>query len=423
MRRWGLLLLLVSLCTGCGIQNGAGDTTSPTASSGSAGAVKRSVPVEEASIRSDLCNGKNYYESVYDENFKNWKICQMEMDGTKRQEFPMKEEGVLAFVTEDELFYETFIYKTSHEDTKTQVWCAPLGHTESGDVPQLEKAKKLFTGGIDTDHSFYANDQYIMEIAARGYELQVFDRMKGEFLKIQPVSHQLYVASSSMKDSKIGDTFYFPTERSGIYSYTLGDKKLKQITKWTHDDDNQCVACAEQNLLLYEDCKGCDGTKDGEILLHSYDCETGEKKELMTGRQWKKIYQDMDMWREYQERWRWYEEKNSDEKINLEDAPLPSPEIYVDGKNVYAIGRGGFAFLLDLTGNQKPQYEKELSEFLHSRKYEPCDIMKIDQGVCYFEHVVDEPIEEEEEEYTKEKVIYGYYDLAENKYVQTKVEE
>lgn len=419
MKYAGIMVFLLWLCTGCGIQNQARDAADAVAGSGSA--VRASVHIQEASIRSDLCNGKNYYESVYGKNYyENWTICQMEMDGTKRQEFPMKENGALAFVTEDELFYTTFVV----DYEKTQVWCAPLRHTESGDVPQFEKAKKLLTEEKDVSvHScFYANDQYVMYITSC-YELRIFDRIKGEFLKIKDVSDKKSRAdnNSSMKDSKIGDTFYFGCKYSGIYSYTLGDKKLKQINKRTHGA-YQGIVCPEQNLLLYEDCKGCDGKTHGEIVLCSYDCKTGEKKEFMTGQQWKKIYQDMDMWRVYQERWCEEAKEYSDEKINPEDAPLPNPKIYVDGKNVYAIGECGFAFLLDLTGDQKPHYEKELSEFLHSRKYDYWDIKKIDQGVCYFEHEEYKETEDEEE-VLWDKIIYGYYDMAENKYVQTKVVE
>lgn len=416
MRRWGLLLLLVSLCTGCGIQNEAGDTTNPTASSGSAGTV--SVHIAEASERNPLCNGNNYYESVYDEKTDDWTICQMNMDGTTRREFPMKEYGELAYVREDELFY----LKQNDRLGASEMWRVPIQHLDSGDTPQFEKAKKLLTEESDTMiHSdcVYADDQYIMYITDN-YDLRAYDRRAGKQLPIQDVADKKGFASNpeSARESMIGDTVFIHCKYNGLYSYTLGDKKLKQINKRTHGAYSVLV-CPEQNLVLYVDCKNCDGENHGDVVLCIYDCETGEKKEFMTGEQWKQAYQSAGVWEEYQKHWceeekeymEWQEERGKEPKP--EDAPLPEPAYFIDGTCLYSIEEG-IVLSLDLAGDRTPHYEKDLSDCLRTLKYDFYDISKIDQGVCYFEH------EEEEEE--EEDDIYGYYDLTEKKYVQTKVE-
>lgn len=419
MRRWGLLLLLVSLCTGCGIQNEAGDTTNPTASSGSAGTV--SVHIAEASERNPLCNGNNYYESVYDEKTDDWTICQMNMDGTTRQEFPMKEYGELAYVREDELFYLT----QNDRLGASEMWRVPIQHLDSGDTPQFEKAKKLLTEESDTMiHSdcVYADDQYIMYITDN-YDLRAYDRRAGKQLPIQDVADKKGFASNpeSARESMIGDTVFIHCKYNGLYSYTLGDKKLKQINKRTHGAYSVLV-CPEQNLVLYVDCKNCDSENHGDVVLCIYDCETGEKKEFMTGEQWKQAYQSAGVWEEYQNRW-CEEEKECMEYMEREDeqgkepkpedAPLPEPAYFIDGTRLYSIEEG-IVLSLDLAGDRTPHYEKDLSDCLRTLKYDFYDITKIDQGVCYFEN--EEEVEDEEDD------IYGYYDLTEKKYVQTKVE-
>lgn len=414
MRRWGLLLLLVSLCTGCGIQNEAGDTTNPTASSGSAGTV--SVHIAEASERNPLCNGNNYYESVYDEKTDDWTICQMNMNGTTRQEFPMKEYGELAYVREDELFYLT----QNDGMEKAEVWCVPIQHTDSGDTPQFKKAKKLLTEKLlytsIFENDFYADDSYLIYITTN-YELRVYDRKAEKFLPIQDVDDKKGLVNNidSIRDFMIGDTVFIHCKYNGLYSYTLGDKKLKQINKRTHGAYSVLV-CPEQNLVLYVDCKNCDGENHGDVVLCIYDCETGEKKEFMTGEQWKQAYQSAGVWEEYQKRW-CEEEKEYMEEVQEkgkppkpEDAPLPEPAYFIDGTRLYSIEEG-IVLSLDLAGDRTPHYEKDLSDCLRTLKYDFYDIAKIDQGVCYFEN------EEEDED-----DIYGYYDLAEKKYVQTKVE-
>lgn len=424
MRRWGLLLLLVSLCTGCGIQNEAGDMTNPTASSGSAGTV--SVHIAEASERNPLCNGTNYYESVYDEKTDAWMICQMNMDGTTRQEFPMKEYGELVYVREDELFYLT---QNDFAEEKTEVWCVPIQHTKSGDMPQCKKARKLLTEEPDTPiflEEFYADDSYLLYIT-RNYELRVYDRKAEKFLPIQDVADKKGLSNNidSIRDFMIGDTFFIHCKYNGLFSYTLGDKKLKQINKTTHGAYSVLV-CPEQNLVLYQDCKDCDGKNHDDLVLCSYDCKTGEKKEFMTGEQWKQAYQSTGVWEEYQKRW-CEEEKEYMEEVQEkgkppkpEDAPLPEPAYFIDGTRLYAMESGGIVLSLDLAGDLTPRREKDLSDCLRALKYDYYDIAKIDQGVCYFEHEEYDGDDEEEDE--DETYIYGYYDLAEKKYVQTKVE-
>lgn len=412
MRRLGVFLLLAALYTGCGIQNGAGDMTNPAASSGSAGTV--SVHVAEASERNPLCNGKNYYESVYDEKTGDWTICQMNMDGTTRQEF--KQYGQLAYVREDELFY----LKQNDRLEASEMWRVPIQHSDSGDTPQFEKAKKLFTEKSDTMiHSdrVYADDQYIMYITDV-YDLRVYDRKAGKRLPIQDVVDKKGPANDygTIRDSMIGDTFFIGCKYSGLYSYTLGDKKLKRINKRTHGA-YQVLVCPEQNLVLYENCKDCDGENHGDIVLCSYDCKTGEKKEFLTSEQWKQAYQNTGVWEEYQKSWCEEVKENMElrgekgKPPKPEDASLPAPFYFIDGTRLYSIDVG-IVLSLDLAGDRTLHYEKDLSDCLRTHKYHFYDIVKIDQGVCYFD-------------YSKEDNthIYGYYDLAVKKYVQTKVEK
>lgn len=101
-----------------------------------------------------------------------------------------------------------------------------------------------------------------------------------------------------------------------------------------------------------------------------------------------------------------------------EDAPLPEPAHFIDGTRLYSIEEG-IVLSLDLAGDRTPHYEKDLSDCLRTLKYDYYDIAKIDQGVCYFEHHEYDGDDEEDED---ETYIYGYYDLAEKKYVQTKLE-
>ena len=416
MRRVGVFLLLAALCTGCGIQNQAGDATNPAAASGGAGKV--SVHIPEASERNPLCNGNNYYESVYDEEDDDWTICQMNMDGTTRQEFPMKEYGELAYVRKDELFYLT----QNGGLEASQLWCVPIRHTDSGDTPQFEKAKRLLTEeantGIQND-CVYANERYILYITDV-YGLRVYDRKAGKRLPIQDVDDKKGAANDqgSLQDSMVGDTVFIHCKYNGLYSYTLGDKKLKQINKRTHGAYSVLV-CPEQNLVLYQNCRGCDGKNHGELVLCSYDCKTGEKKEFLTGEHWKQAYQNVGVWEEYQRCWCETEKeymKLNEEQGKLprpEDAPCPEPSYFIDGTRLYAMESGGIVLSLDLAGNRVPRYEKGLSDCLRAHDYEYYDVVKIDQSVCYFDY--------EEEE--TEKHIYGYYDLEAKKYVQTKVEE
>lgn len=434
MRRWSVILFLVGLvglCTGCGIQNQAGDVVNSAASGGSAGAAP--VHVEGASDRNPLCNGKNYYESSYDgeserwydEEGERWTVSQMEMDGTVRQTFPMEKYGELAYVREDELFY----LAENGGLEQGEVWCVPIRHTKEGDVPQFEKAEKLLTEEPETRvtaDKFYADDQYILYITDN-YDLRAYDRKVEKFLKVQDVLDKKGLANDmySIRDSMIGGTFFFCCKYSGLYSYTLGEEKVKKIDGRTHGAYTYLV-CPEQKKVYYEACKGCDGKdKHGKIVLYSYDCTTGAKQEYMTGEQWRQAYQRTGVWKEYQERWceeeREYmkSEKEKGKQPEPEDAPLPEPSYFIDGTRLYAMEEQ-LVLSLDLAGDRTPRYEKDLSNCLRSKDYDFYDIVRIDRGVCYFEHeVVDE--NETEEEDGEEKTVYGYYDLAGKRYVQTKV--
>ena len=172
MKDWVILLLVICLCTGCGIHNQEGEATDLSAVSGNAGNVSNqksvsgsagaiSVPPAEASDRNALCNGKNYYESVYDD--------------------------------EDELFYVT----ERDSSYRAQMWRIPIRHTASGDELVVAKAKKILTEkpyeGI-LEYDTYVDDRYILYISGC-YSLRVFDRKTEKFLKIQDVADKKGLSS------------------------------------------------------------------------------------------------------------------------------------------------------------------------------------------------------------------------------------
>lgn len=57
---------------------------------------------------------------------------------------------------------------------------------------------------------------------------------------------------------------------------------------------------------------------------------------------------------------------------------------------------------------------------MHRLNYGSYDVVKIDRGICYFDYEYE--WESEREEWEDDIHIYGYYDMAAKKYVQTKVE-
>lgn len=430
--KWMFVMLFIGLCSGCGITNGAGDLSgknrngnavSSSAATGGAVSGKTISHIAEASVRSPYCNGTNYYESICDDEGGHKSIRQMSMDGRLIREIPLKINGWLAFVTEDELFY----LDSNGGLEKAEVFRVPLKHTKDGDVVQIEKAKKLLTEKSNTAiHEFFANDNYLVYFTDN-YELRVFDRSAGKFVAIRdiedkkgPVADALF----SMKDSMIGDTLFIGCKYSGLYSYTLGDRKPKCIDKTVHGA-YAAIVCPQQNQVIYQHCKDCDGKNHGEIVWYCYRLDSGEIAPFKTGEQWKQLYESHGVWRTYQTQWSRQENAYDREATSKpEDAPLPCPFLFRDGNQLYSVDEAGI-FSFDLNGDRTPHYEKAFSDFVSGKNYEVYDIVKIDQGVCYFEHQEEvegeEETEEDEEEY--DRYVYGYYDLAAKQYVQTKVVE
>lgn len=435
MKDWVIFLLVICLCTGCGIHNQAGEATDLSAVSGNAGNVSNqksvsgsagaiSVPPAEASDRNALCNGKNYYESVYDDEDEHWTITQRKMDGTVEQEYHMKDYGELAYVREDELFYVTE-RDSSH---RAQMWRIPIRHTASGDELVVVKAKKILTEkpyeGI-LEYDTYVDDRYILYISGC-YSLRVFDRKTEKFLKIQDVDDKKGLSNEiySPRQALIGDTLFFSCKYSGLYSYTLGEKKVKKVDGRKHGAYNYFV-CPELEQVYYEVCEGCDNGKEhGDFVLYCYDLKTGKKKRFMTEEQWKQTFERLGIWEKYQEYWceeeKEFAETEKEKLLKPEDAPLPKPSCFLDGNRLYAMSEGGLVLSIDLAGDGEPRYEKDLSECMHRLNYGSYEVVKIDRGICYFDYEYE--WESEREAWEDDIHIYGYYDMAAKKYVQTNIE-
>lgn len=409
-RVWFIVMLTVAVMCLCscgndtgisGTQSASGDAvTGSAAASGSAASGRYNTSEEGKAAADDIVqenlmyskrspyrNAGGYYE--YTENG----CIQRKPDGTFVREISFGESGTfLCSVTDSELFFVK-PGNSDDEEYAEELWSMPIEKTEDGDRPSEEDAQFILKDEtVSWGGYFYANEDYIVYIVP--YDFKVYDRKTGKYLKLKGEPEDKKCKPNNavyMNDCVCGNNIIFQCKYDGLYRYELGSDKIVPIDKRTHGA-YFAVVYEKGNQIIYERCDVCEehdkGAEDRQISWYLYDCGTGERQELVTEAELKKLYKENG---------------------------LKEPEVmwgearYMDGDLLYFLDED-CGFSIDMSGDRTPHYEKEFSDWLKKSKYDYWDIQEIEDGKCF----ITEEDEDEQEEY-----VVGYYDMKENSYVKT----
>ncbi|MCH5264528.1 MAG: hypothetical protein J1F02_01410 [Lachnospiraceae bacterium] len=431
-----LVMGLIFVLAGCGLQNTAGESTGTSSGSAVSGEAA-SVEFPSEMLRSPLCNDSNYYEEEMDDNEKYY-WNQMALDGTRVDAISVEPATQLQYVTNEEIIYSKQVGEEKFRagkgyGTPMEIWSVPLQKTDTGDKLQWEKKTRILKTYVwDIRRPFYADENYIAYMDC--YDFCVYDRQAEKFLSLK--GNDLGKKGTPNSDPEginciAGKNIFFICKYEGLYHYAVGADSVECVDEKAHGSYS-FITIPKKSLLIYQRCgtgQECDGENNhGDKTWYVYDYTTGEKKQFITKEQWQQAYEEAGVMEEYYKRaeeeerqWNeWWGDSEGDSEKDIEVAFEPVGEFFLEGDTIYSI-KNGFAFSIDMQGDQTElKYEEDLSNAMFSLGYDEWDVTKVQNGKIYFKHK--EPTGKKDEEGYPEEWICtkGYYDLAKKEYTQTR---
>ena len=250
-----------------------------------------------------LCNSTNYYEldngddKEEEENDVSY-IYEKSLDGAIVQKHQIKDDIIsLLWADDRELFY-------TMGDT---LYCVPIQKTKADDKVQWKKTAKVLKLKEEYDEiyegDFYADENYILFINT-DYKLKLYDRKKAKYAKIKGVSDKICFLSadyfddfSAVRPAMWNGIFILCCKYKGIYSYRLGDDRVKRIVRGSHDENGeelkkgQAVYASypqtfddKSGKLYYQTSEisetGQYDPEDENLRWMVYGCRTGKKSRI-----------------------------------------------------------------------------------------------------------------------------------------------
>ncbi len=354
--------VLAGVLTGCGASVEDAPEESPEA-------VRESLLQPDANKKYQYANDG----AVYVDTYENHQIEQWSLDGELQETYTLPTEkkkayDTIIYVNNEELFY--FVQEEAGDDYR--IMRVPIRQTEDGQELLVEQQEFLFEvedlgycGNSNVNHcAFYANQDYIVWINAYyvSYEesgptgrLHVYDRKAEKELAItedpriadnMELAYYFSDEIVSVCSNVCGDRIIFNTDpldekekKYGFSVYTLGEDHAEVI-------DERCYEGAayitdwDRQKVYYQI------TEDQSVW--EYDCESGEKRELIPEQTFRSCYE--------KEGRKWFPEEDYD-------------SFFLQGDILYIIKERSphdrpmiFSYSLE---EDALQYEKAVTEKLH----------------------------------------------------------
>lgn len=321
-------------------------------------------------------------EAVYIENLDvedATVVEQWSFDGTLQQSYELSEEASLLYVNDTELLYDYYDVNTDN------LWIMqiPIRQTESEQKLLLDQEQKIMeitgdhcgyvdVGGEQWYPAFYANENYLVYLSEDA--LHVYDRKAQKELELSSdplFAHSFTQSSATVLSNVCRDQIIFNTEPVGeneygapygFSLYHLGEECVETI-------DERCYTTAAFLTDPWRDKVYYQIETDQSIW--EYDCESGEKRELISHQAFQKCYQKQGL--------EWIPEEDND-------------SMFLEGDTLYIIKSKQETekpqiFSYELKGKGILQYEEKLTKALQQ-----CVCQGVDSGDFLYDYNYDHRI-------------------------------
>lgn len=360
-----ILAIMAGALTGCSAS--VKDTKETATTSIPQSDIKGKTSAVTKNILQPDTNEKYQYANdgaVYVDAQENYKIEQWSLEGTLQQTYilPTKKDAYeeLLYVNNEELFYCI----QEEPGNAIQIMRVPIRQTEGGQellLEQQESFRKVPSladyGGDTLGNAFYANQEYIVWLTSddTAKKLHVYDRRAEEDVAIiedseiaenKELEYYLSDAVVSVCSNVCGNRIIFNTdsldkkeEKYGLSIYSFGEAKAERIDARCYTNAAY-IANPNRQKVYYQI------TENQSVW--EYDCESGEKRELIPEETFRNCYEKEGL--------EWFPGEDND-------------SFFLQGDILYIIKEkspsdGPKVLSYSLTGNAL-QYERAVTEELH----------------------------------------------------------